>query len=322
MSLRSRIGLLIACVCFFFVFLPDTRGLEASHARIAVVRTRNMKPYEIALEGFKASVKKHGYQPEFVYFDITDPQNAIGNLNEKMTPGGIDLVLALGTEAAQLVKRANLKVPAIFSMVSEPGQTGLLNSSPDGGATPMTGVSLDIPPEDQFKVLLEIVPNATRIGVIYDPNESKQIVDLGTRAANRLGIGLVTYPVTSEGQVPEGLAYLRPRIDALWLVSDRTVLTTQSLQYIFLFSFQTNLPLMGLSDHFAKMGALIAVGPDYEDVGRQSGELAVRILKGENPEVVPIMPPRKAQISLNLRTAQIIGLNIPDRIVRKAATVY
>lgn len=321
MMQRSRIGLLALGVCVFFFILIQFTDLEASQVKIAVVRTRNMKPYEIALQGFKAAVNKYGYQPEFIYFDISDIETGIERLTKEISPDQISLVLALGTEAAQLVKRANLRVPAIFSMVSEPAQSGLLNASVNG-ATPMTGVSLDIPPEDQFKALLEIVPNAKRIGVIFDPSETQEIVALGTAAANRLGIGLVTYPVRSEGQVPEGLSHLRPRIDALWLVSDRTVLTTQSLQYIFLFAFQTNLPLMGLSDHFVKMGALLAVGPDYEDVGRQSGEIAVRILKGENPEELPVMPPRKAQLSLNLRTAQIIGLEIPDRVVRKATTVY
>ncbi|MGQ9810906.1 MAG: ABC transporter substrate-binding protein [bacterium] len=289
--------------------------------RIAVVRARNMKPYEIDLEVFKARMKKYGYQSAFVYFDMSTRDRADEELRQKINPGEIDLVLALGTEAAQMVKRANLKVPALFSMVSEPAQVGLLNSS-SNGETPMTGVSLDIAPEEQFKALLEIVPGVKRIGVIYDPNESEQIVDLGTRAANRLGIGLVTYPVTSEGQVPEGLTFIRPRIDALWLVSDRTVLTTQALQHIYLFAFQTSLPLMGLSDHFVKMGALLAVSPDYEDVGEQSAELAIRILKGEDPEVLPVASPRKTQISLNSRTAQIIGLAIPDRVVRKATTVY
>jgi putative ABC transport system substrate-binding protein len=100
------------------------------------------------------------------------------------------------------------------------------------------------------------------------------------------------------------------------------VLTTQSLQYVFLFAFQTNLPLMGLSEHFVKMGALFAVGPDYRDVGMQSGEFAVQILTGRDPEELPIASPRKVLLSLNLRTAEIIGLRIPEGVVRNAAAVY
>jgi putative ABC transport system substrate-binding protein len=166
------------------------------------------------------------------------------------------------------------------------------------------------------------VPRAKKIGVIYNPDESQFIVDEARKAANRMNLGLVTHPIHSEAEVPEGLTSLRPRIDALWLVSDRTVLTTQSLQYVFLFAFQTNLPLMGLSDHFVRMGALFAVGPDYRDVGMQSGEFAAQILGGRNPDELPVASPRKVLLSLNLRTAEIIGLRIPDVVVRKAASVY
>ena len=105
-------------------------------------------------------------------------------------------------------------------------------------------------------------------------------------------------------------------------MGDRTVLTTQSLQYVFLFAFQNNLPLIGLSDHFVKMGALFAVGPDYEDIGRQSGELAARILSGEEPGDLSYVSPRRVLLSLNLRTAEIIGIRVPDHVVRSAAATY
>jgi putative ABC transport system substrate-binding protein len=100
------------------------------------------------------------------------------------------------------------------------------------------------------------------------------------------------------------------------------VLTTQSLQYVFLFAFQNNLPLIGLSEHFVKMGALFAVGPDYEDVGRQSGELASRILSGEQPEDMTYVSPRRVLLSLNLRTAEIIGIEVPEHIIRSASATY
>jgi putative ABC transport system substrate-binding protein len=158
--------------------------------------------------------------------------------------------------------------------------------------------------------------------VIYNPAESEFVVDEARSAANRMGLGLVSYPIDSEADVAEALSALRPKIDALWLVSDRTVLTTQSLQYVFLFAFQTNLPLMGLSDHFVKMGALFAVRPDYKDVGAQSGEFASQILTGSDPEELPVASPRKVMLSLNLRTAEIIGLEVPEGVVRQAATVY
>ena len=311
-------GLVLAALCAAsWVSVASAAG----HVRVAVVESRKLSAYDEALKGFEEAIAKRGFDPEFMRFVIGDDTDTPEILRAKISDAGIDIILALGTDAARMVKECHTEIPSVFSMVSEPGQSGLLNSGGNGG-TPMTGVCLDVPVEDQFMSLIDVVPRAKRIGVIYNPQESQFLVDEARSAANRMNLGLVAYPIESEAEVPEGLTALRPKIDALWLVSDRTVLTTESLQYVFLYAFQTNLPLMGLSEHFVKMGALFAVGPDYSDVGRQSGEFAAQILSGYDPEQLPVASPRKVLLSLNLRTAEIIGLDIPEGVVRKAASVY
>jgi putative ABC transport system substrate-binding protein len=307
---------LIILVCWI-----PTPPAYAGQIRVAVVESRQIKAYDLALDGFTEALVKRGYAASMVRYVVGEDVNTPEDFKAKVEETGADVVLALGTSAARLVKDAGTSIPSVFSMVSEPAQSGLLNSDSADG-TPMTGVCLDVPVENQFKSLLDVVPRARKIGVIYNPEESQFMVDEARHAANRMGLGLVTYEVHSEAEVHEGLNSLRPRIDALWLVSDRTVLTTTSLQYVFLFAFQTNLPLMGVSEHFVRMGALVAVGPDYYDVGSQSGEFAAQILGGRNPEELPVASPRKVQLSLNLRTAEIIGLRIPEVVVRKATSVY
>jgi putative ABC transport system substrate-binding protein len=296
-------------------------GHAADGVKVAVVESRHLKAYDSAKTGFTEAMERSGFVVELVEFALEADSFAPSDLARFVDSAGANTVLALGTDAAKAVKEARLTSPAIFSMVSEPGQSGLLNDTGDDG-TPMTGVVLDVPVREQFSSLLAVVPKVQRIGVIYNPEESQFIVDEAQSTANAMNLGLVTYPVHSEAEVSTALSALRPKIDALWLVSDRIVLTTQSLQYVFLFAFQTNLPLMGLSDHFVKMGALFAVGPDYEDVGRQSGEMAAQMLAGRSAVELPVASPRKVMLSLNLRTAEIIGLRIPDSVVKKAASIY
>ncbi len=312
----ARLILFVIAVC---LGLQPVLGAEEVH--ITVVESRSIRAYDLALDGFADVMKEKGFRPTFIRYvvdvDVNTPEELKGMIESTQS----NIILALGTSAAKLVKDCDCGIPSVFSMVSEPAQSGLLNSGGNGG-TPMTGVCLDVPVDEQFASLLDVVPRARKIGVIYNPEESQFIVDAARKAANRMGLGLVAHPISSEAEVPEALTALRSRIDALWLVSDRTVLTTQSLQYVFLYAFQTNLPLMGLSEHFVKMGALLAVGPDYTDIGKQSGEFAAQILKGRDPEELPIASPRKVQLSLNLRTAEIIGHRIPDGVVRKAASIY
>ena len=301
--------------------LSAASGVSAGErVKVALVESRHLKAYDAAKVGFVQEMGMRGLDVEMVSYTLESKSSSPVDLSQFVSETGADMVLALGTDAARAARDANLHAPSVFSMVSEPGQSGLLNL--DGQGTPMTGVSLDVPIREQFGSLLEVVPAAKRIGVIYNPGESQFIVDEAESIANLMGLGLVTVAVYSEAEVANALSTLRPKIDALWLVSDRIVLTTQSLQYVFLFAFQTNLPLMGLSDHFVKMGALVAVGPDYEDIGRQSAELAAQVLAGRNAAEVPVASPRKVLLSLNLRTAEIIGLRIPENVVKQASSIY
>lgn len=290
-------------------------------APILVLESRRIKAYDAALSGFEEAVDRMGYDPQLTRYILNEDLQTTEQLAALARGMGARVVLALGTDAARFVKDADLEIPAVFSMVSEPGASGLLNANGTVGAS-MTGACLDVPVREQFMSLLDVVPGAKRIGVVYNPAETRVMVDEGRAVANSMNLGFVSQAVSSEADVPKALGELRPKIDALWLVGDRTVLTTQSLQYVFLFAFQNNLPLIGLSEHFVKMGALFAVGPDYEDIGRQSGELAARILSGEEPGGMDYVSPRRVLLSLNLRTAEIIGVKVPEHIVRSASATY
>ncbi len=313
MGLALFAGLMLAAGA-----LP-TEGGET--APILVLESRHIKAYDAALSGFEEAVERRGYDPQLTRYVLNEDLHSAEQLTALARGMGARAVLALGTDAARFVKDAALDMPIVFSMVSEPGASGLLNADGTVGA-PMTGACLDIPVREQFVSLLDVVPGTKRIGVVYNPDETQALVDEGRAVANSMNLGFVSQAVRSEADVPKALSELRPRIDALWLVGDRTVLNTQSLQYVFLFDFQNKLPLIGLSDHVVRMGALFAVGPDYEDIGRQSGELTARVLSGEHPEDLSYVSPRKVLLSLNLRTAEIIGIRVPDHIVRSAATTY
>ena len=318
-SCAKPVGLavLLAVVLVAGVLPADDGGT----APILVLESRRMKAYDAALSGFEDALVGRGYNPQISRYVLNEDLRTPEQLAALAGGMGARVVLALGTDAARFVKDAGLEVPSVFSMVSEPGASGLLNEDGSLG-TAMTGACLDVPVREQFMSLVEVVPGARRIGVVYNPDDTQLLVDEGRAVANSMNLGFVSQAVRSEADVPKALGALRPRIDALWLVGDRTVLTTQSLQYVFLFAFQNNLPLIGLSEHFVKMGALFAVGPDYEDIGRQSGELAARILSGTEPGDLSYVSPRRVLLSLNLRTAEIIGIHIPDHVVRSAAATY
>ncbi len=115
---------------------------------------------------------------------------------------------------------------------------------------------------------------------------------------------------------------LEGKIDAIWMVPDTTVVMPFSIKYMLLFSFRNKIPLFGLSDKYVKRGALLAVSFDATDMGRQAGELALQILKKENDENSSLIFARALKLFLNLKTAKIMGLKIPEEMKERADKIY
>jgi len=133
---------------------------------------------------------------------------------------------------------------------------------------------------------------------------------------------LVSVGISSEREIPGAIENLGQKVDGLWAVADTVIFTPQSTQYLLLYSLRNGIPFAGPFTSFVKGGALFTLAWDDKDVGRQSGELALRVLSGENPERIPITTPRMIYLILNLRTAEQINLEIPPHIVSVAKEVY
>jgi putative ABC transport system substrate-binding protein len=115
---------------------------------------------------------------------------------------------------------------------------------------------------------------------------------------------------------------MQDEIDALWILPDLTVLAPESVQYMLLFSFRYKIPVLGLSENQARMGALL--GLSFEsgwDIGSQAAELANGILSGRSVEDIPYTTARKVRLTVNLKTAGKLGVHIPKELLDRAAVV-
>ena len=110
--------------------------------------------------------------------------------------------------------------------------------------------------------------------------------------------------------------------DALWIVPDETILSQAVVQQMLLYSYRRRVPLLGMSDRHAQMGALFSLSfASGEDIGRQAGELAQAILTGRAVSDVPYTSARKLFLTVNLKTAQKLGLEVPQAIMTRATNV-
>jgi putative ABC transport system substrate-binding protein len=291
---------------------------QDAEADITVVFSRDAAPYRQALKGFEEVLQAAGqpYRLQRLYLDGDLPHDRVIQRIRSKTPA---LILTIGSGATTLISGAIGDVPIVFSLVQPSAGTAALRAAP--GHPNLTGSSMEIPVEVQFREIRGVLPRAKRIGVLYDPEVTGKVVEAAAAGAASMGMDLVPMSVRSEGDLM-GHADALAEVDALWSVADSTVFSPQGLNQILLSTLRHRVPFVGLSPSFVKAGALLALSVDYTDVGRQSAELARRVLAGEKPSDLPATTPRKVSLSVNLNTARQIDVAIGDDIRQKAQLFF
>lgn len=224
-----------------------------------------------------------------------------------------DIVLAVGSRAQDLAKRAAPGSMIVSALTSNPQEPG---------ASRATGVSLEFPLEQQVQWIRKVLPaSQRRVGIIYSPAENEQTITRIREAARSAGLEIIAKSVQSPSDIPRALASMSGTADVLWGIPDEVVMTPETARSILLFSLRNRLPLIGLSVAWVRSGALFALDRDYADVGSQCAEQALRLLNGETLQSVPPERPRKLVYALNLRTADLMSLKFSTETVRNAREV-
>jgi putative tryptophan/tyrosine transport system substrate-binding protein len=316
-SIRRMAQAVLVCAIFLTELVP---AFSHSPLTIAVVLSRDAAPYRQALRGFEEVVKASGRSYKLVELTMEGSTQDEKALVEKIRSRRPDLILAVGSAATNTVSSEIRDIPIVFSLVLPSSGGEVLQGMKEARGN-MTGASMEIPLKTQFAKVREVLPAVKRIGVLFNPTVTGPLVESASQTASTMGLELVAIPVTSEKDVIASTEAMAERMDALWSVADSTVFSPQGLKQILLATLRNRIPFVGLSPSFVKAGALLAFSVDYQDVGRQSGELALRIVAGEDPAKIPMTLPRNISLSVNMNTARQIQVTIEDE-VRQKAEVY
>jgi len=300
----------LAAAAFWLTGLALPAGAHGHE--IAILKSAEIAAYNLAVDAFKSALPAG---TTFVEYDLQGELERGRKLAKKIRASDAALVFAVGLKAALAAKLEIVDIPIIFSMVLDMAKYNLT-------APNMTGITMEVPVERQFTTMRSVLPHLRRIGVLYDPAKTGALVDEARRQARALGLDLIARPVQSEKDVPGALRAVLPQVEALWLVPDTTVLTDEALRFILSAPLDHNVPVIGFSPEFVRSGALVGLSVHYGDVGRQAGQLAKKILSGQDFSSIATMPPDRVRLALNLNTAAFLGLTIPPEVVSRADEVY
>lgn len=283
---------------------------QVGATNVAVVMSSDASAYQEALEGFRETTRHSIVGVQILKEDPATWRDELRKLRTTIEP---DLVFVIGTSALQAAAGEISNIPVVHAMVFNPFSIG--NSSSKN----ITGISM-IPAVNQSIALIkELNPKYRRVGVIYDPIRTGALFFQARSVAHKENIQLVAREIRSSGEIAGALNSLEKEIDALWLWPDEAYLSDEILQRIFLFSFDKKVPVLGLSERHTQMGAVLALSYGrVRDMGRQAGEMANKILGEHRGSPLSNLNPRQTKLTVNLRTARKVGVDVPDTIIQRA----
>jgi putative ABC transport system substrate-binding protein len=235
-----------------------------------------------------------------------------------------DVIAASGTPVIAALKQATRTIPIVFSVVNDPAGQGFVSSlaRPGGNITGFTFV--DFPMIGKWlEMLKEIAPDVRRMTLMFNPQTAPYYpVFLREFEANAASIAaeLSATPVRDSAEIEAAAtAFAREPRGSLIAAPDPFINANRAL--IITLAQRHRLPtLFGFRQH-VKDGGLMSYGPDAVDIVRRSASYVDRILKGEKPADLPVQAPTKYELVLNLKTAKVLGLDVPAQLIARADEV-
>jgi putative tryptophan/tyrosine transport system substrate-binding protein len=243
-------------------------------------------------------------------------QGAIANailIAKQFVASKPDAIVAISTPSAQSTIKAvsGTDIPVVFSSVTDPVAAGLVLDI-NVPKKNLTG-AIDYPLiEEEIELIKQYIPNVKTIGFLYSAGEANSVKTIGLmKKAIEGKIDFVDSQVASSHQIGQAMQALISKVDAVYIPSDNVVFS--AMPKLVQMSRKYKLPVFSSDPDSVKAGILACIGYTQYEVGRSAGKLLVRVLNGERE--LKIEKPEKAQIFINAKTAKIMGLDIPAKML-------
>ena len=273
---------------------------------------------DAAYEGFKEGLAEGGYKEgENLTLEYQNAQNSQDNLksmSEKLVKNSPDLLLGIATPAAVSLANETTDIPIVVTAVTDLVEAKLAESNEAPGRY-ITGTSDMVPIDKQIQLLLSIVPDAKTIGIMYNAGEanSKIQANLAEKALKDAGVDVKVLTANTTNDVQQVTTSLAKDVDGIYVPTDNTFASAAAV--VGEVAKETKTPIVAGSVEQVEDGALATFGIDYKSLGKQTGELAAKILDGdEKPATTPVETANKLELVVNQKMATALGID-PESIV-------
>ena len=282
--------------------------------RIGISQFITHQSLDATREGFVDELAKQGYvEGKNIEIDLQNAQGEQRNLKtiSQQLAESSDVVLAIATPSAQSLANTTQTTPVIFSAVTDPVSAKLVESRehPGGNVTGTSDQSSDAI-STQINLIKKVLPKAKSIGILYTQSEPNSVVqkDEAKRLLEEKGFTVVEKTILDSNNVKAAAESLMTEVDMVFVPTDNIISST--METVKQVSIKHKVPVFGGSTEMVALGGLYNYGTNYEELGRQTARMLVRILKGEKPENIAVELPEKLELHTNQEMAAALGIDI------------
>lgn len=325
--MSSRLSL-VAALLLLVVAAPATaQEYKAGKVyRIGVLEMVDLASNEAYISAFRQGLADLGYvegrNVVFEYRSADGRPERFSDLAADLVRLKVDVIVTRGTPAALTAKQATRTIPIVMASSGDPALEGIVASLARPGGN-VTGLHIMAPPElggRRLQLLREVAPGASRIGILWNPGDlyAPLLVRDTEKVARAMGIQLTRLAVQRSEPFEQLFerALLGASVDGLIAVEDQLTFTYRAR--ILEFAALSRLPAIYGLREFVDAGGLMSYGTDRRDLYRRCATYVHRVLTGASPADLPVEPPVKFELAINLKTARLLGLTVPPSLLRRA----
>lgn len=303
----------ILAITLFFALLLTSALAEP--IKIGILQFAEHPSLDNCRMGLIEGLKDNGYieneNIKIIYSNAQANSALLNQLAEDMA-SKVDLAFSIATPAAQALYNYSMdKLPLVYTAVSDPLAAGLANE--DGkNEHNITGTCDALPIEGQLRLIAEMLGENKKVGILYTTSEVNSISALKTykSLAAKYNLEIVEEGISALSDLPLAVSNLLPKVDCISNLTDNTVVS--GLALLIDSANQARKPVFGSEIEQVKRGCVAACGLEYIDLGKQTANMAVRILKGEKASAMPFETIEKSTYYVNADIAESLGLETPN----------
>jgi putative ABC transport system substrate-binding protein len=233
----------------------------------------------------------------------------------------VDVIVTTGTPVPVL-REATSTIPIVFTIASDPLGVGLVGSlsRPGGNVTGLSQLAADLGGK-RVELLREVIPDLRRLATLSNVGNAATASEMiqVSEAARTLGLEVVNSEIRRSEDITPAIESLKGRADAIYVQTDPLMNTNRGR--ISTLALGARLPTMGGIREYVEAGGLMSYGPNFPDLFRRAAEYVDKILRGAKPGDLPVEQPTKFDLVVNLSTAKVLGLRVPETFLVRADEV-